>query len=556
MHRSSHLLSTALILLALGACSGADDLGSLRVSVSGLPADTLAELTVTGPDGYSERVDATVTLTDLELGTYSVEAVELTVGAELYTSTVAPSSVDVTGGALATIGVTFAADATGPRIASVTVQDTAGSSQVRQGGPSFTLEITGEELGNATIARLDDFGGTIDANNASSVIATFDLPADLPTGALDLEVVADAGTATFGSAVTITAATASGEGDDLTGLGTPDSPVRTLAKALAMAPANGDVVLLPGTYHASTGEQWPQEIEDHRVLGSGAESTIVLGSGSDIALRLSGNATVADLQITNFTTGIRILNGNAVIDGVEVFGNVADGVNQSASGTIQTVTVTSSSFHDNGVNGFEAISPPDTPVIYDLSDVTISDNGQRGLYLVQSAQVTLTNAVIEGNEFHGIELVQDSQLTGSDITVRNNDIEGIYGSGNTILDLDDIEVRGNQSYGIEFSGAALTLRNSDVLNNVDGGVRLSSDPVVDLGTAADPGNNTIGVDGAGISLGDYLRDDRTSNSTPTVQAVGVDLGANPAPTGTVTGPDGDPPFWSIDDPGNQIFFGN
>ena len=60
-------------LLTLAACgngSGPEDseLGSLRVALSGLPADAMAELTVSGPDGFTELVTATTTLGDLAAG--------------------------------------------------------------------------------------------------------------------------------------------------------------------------------------------------------------------------------------------------------------------------------------------------------------------------------------------------------------------------------------------------------------------------------------------------------------------------------------------------------
>jgi hypothetical protein len=75
------LVSAATI--ALVACSGDGPsdpgelparFGSLVVTVSGLPTGALANVTVTGPGGFSRSVTATTTLTALAAGTYNISA--------------------------------------------------------------------------------------------------------------------------------------------------------------------------------------------------------------------------------------------------------------------------------------------------------------------------------------------------------------------------------------------------------------------------------------------------------------------------------------------------
>ncbi|MEM6929248.1 MAG: right-handed parallel beta-helix repeat-containing protein, partial [Myxococcota bacterium] len=264
------------------------------------------------------------------------------------------------------------------------------------------------------------------------------------------------------------------------------------------------------------------------------------------------------LSVTGFTTGVRVQSGDAVLRDIEVWGNSSDGFNVSVNTTnpVTSVTATDCRFRDNGLHGFEAATPSDSPVPYVLTGVTSADNGQRGIYLVQSVQMTLIDSVVEGNDFQGISMLQDARLEAIGVTVRDNDLEGVLGSGNTTLVIEDALIRGQQQHGIEFSGQSLRLRDADVINNVAGAVRIAGEPVVDLGTLADPGGNRLGIDGAGISLGDHLHDDRPADSEPAISAVGVSLGANPAHTGLVTGPDNDSPYWAIDRAGNQIDFGN
>ncbi|MEN0068418.1 MAG: right-handed parallel beta-helix repeat-containing protein [Myxococcota bacterium] len=554
-------LSLALLGTLVACGNGTDsesDLGSLRIAVTGLPAEASASLTVTGPDGFSETIGQTITLIDLEAGTYTVDAPDVMLGDDRYTSTVNPASAMVVEGILSNIAVTYLLEAEdGPRITDLTLQGKGDSDQIAQGTTQVTLEATGEGLANATIARLGTIGGTIDANNDASIIATFEIPMDQPVGRLDLEVVADAGVATFGSAVAVTAVTAGGEGDDATGFGTPDRPLRSLTQALIQAPDGANVVLLAGTFDEANGEVWPIDLTDREVLGSGSASTVLMGSGSDSAAHLEGNSALRDLQITNFTNGLRIFGGNAVIEGVESWNNTADGLNASAGTNtpVESVEIRDSTFRDNGLNGIEAVSTPDTPAVYRLENVTATDNGQRGIYLVQAVQMEAMDVTVEGNDFQGVALIQDSSLTATRLTIRDNDLEGLEGSGNTTVDLVDGLIRGNQEPGVQFSGDAFTMRDTTVLNNIGGGVRFSGSPVVDLGTAASPGNNRIGLDNAGISIADHLIDDRSNNSTPAISAVGVDLGATPAHTGLITGPDADSPYWMIDGTGNQIDFG-
>ena len=54
--------------------------GTLEVSISGLPTGAAAAVTVTGPGSYSRDVTATTTIPDLELGTYTIAAADVTAG--------------------------------------------------------------------------------------------------------------------------------------------------------------------------------------------------------------------------------------------------------------------------------------------------------------------------------------------------------------------------------------------------------------------------------------------------------------------------------------------
>lgn len=89
-----------LLLLVLLGCDGGPSgpsMGSLRVTILGLPSGSSAAVTVTGPGGFSQPVTATQTIPGLNPGTYTVAASSVTVGATEYSPSPATQTVAVNG---------------------------------------------------------------------------------------------------------------------------------------------------------------------------------------------------------------------------------------------------------------------------------------------------------------------------------------------------------------------------------------------------------------------------------------------------------------------------
>ncbi|MEZ4586855.1 MAG: CARDB domain-containing protein [Gemmatimonadales bacterium] len=82
--------------------------GSLAVTIAGLPGGTLADVTVSGPAGYSAALTATQTLTGLTAGSYTVAAANVTVGASVYAPSPTSQSATVSSGATTNKTVTYA----------------------------------------------------------------------------------------------------------------------------------------------------------------------------------------------------------------------------------------------------------------------------------------------------------------------------------------------------------------------------------------------------------------------------------------------------------------
>jgi hypothetical protein len=92
------------------AVTCAATVGSLVVTIAGLPAGVNAAVAVSGPNNFSQRVTQTRTLTGLTPGSYGVSAQGVTTGGTTYTASVSSPTVAVVAGASATVTVSY----TGP----------------------------------------------------------------------------------------------------------------------------------------------------------------------------------------------------------------------------------------------------------------------------------------------------------------------------------------------------------------------------------------------------------------------------------------------------------
>jgi hypothetical protein len=81
--------------------------GSLRVTISGLPAGLPGAITVEGTGGFSRRLTESSTLSGLAPGAYSIRAAEVISGNTRFTPSVARPSVDVGAGSTATVTVSY-----------------------------------------------------------------------------------------------------------------------------------------------------------------------------------------------------------------------------------------------------------------------------------------------------------------------------------------------------------------------------------------------------------------------------------------------------------------
>jgi hypothetical protein len=109
IQRRSLRANVVAAAMVVAACSGDNpsdpgpQFGSLVITVGGLPASAPANVTVTGPAGFSRTVTATTTLTQLPEGTYTVTTSDVTYEGSTYSGAPSTQSWPVAAGATVTV---------------------------------------------------------------------------------------------------------------------------------------------------------------------------------------------------------------------------------------------------------------------------------------------------------------------------------------------------------------------------------------------------------------------------------------------------------------------
>ena len=85
--------------------------GTLALTISGLPSGVAAQVSVTGPGGFSQVLSSSQTLNTLAPGSYTVTAGRVTSGAPSYNAAPGSQIVTITAGATSTATVTYSAAA-------------------------------------------------------------------------------------------------------------------------------------------------------------------------------------------------------------------------------------------------------------------------------------------------------------------------------------------------------------------------------------------------------------------------------------------------------------
>lgn len=145
-----------LIAVTLAACATAVDPtpqpGNLVVLVNGLPVGAAADVTVTGPSGFSDQVSASETFAGLPPGNYVVSAFAVSHEGVDYTAAASGSPANVAAGSIASVTVTYTPTSTAPGSLTVTISGLPG-------GVDGDVEVTGPSSFSQTLTATDTLDG-------------------------------------------------------------------------------------------------------------------------------------------------------------------------------------------------------------------------------------------------------------------------------------------------------------------------------------------------------------------------------------------------------------
>lgn len=320
-------------------------------------------------------------------------------------------------------------------------------------------------------------------------------------------------------------------------------PVKTIKRAIRIAGTNTDITtieLAAGRYTAATGEMFPYMVPTDVTMagpvtggailtGTKAEPGLMIDAGKlqdleledfTVAITTTGTARIANLRVRTSTlamrgeTAARLTVDNFDITGaVDVCGSGIElkGAADLVATTLVTwnLTTTLDARDQSTVNIAKADITGDprcrgfafsvgTNKTFTLSDSTVSGTyGGMGFPGSSSSptQVTVTGTALRNmtaNALSGGFVV--FKMTGGEIS--NAGQAGLSANAGT-WSFTNVLISGNRVGGLFLSGsgpqalATLTLRGCTIADNAGDGVQLFDFSAADLGTDANPGNNTF-----------------------------------------------------------------
>jgi hypothetical protein len=328
--------------------------GAIAVSVGGVPVGGTAQVTVTGPSGFTRSLSATETLVYLTPGTYTITALAITVSGVTYQPAPATRTVTVTASLVAQAAPVTYASQTGSIAVTLSGLPSGATGDVLVTGPNSyaqvvtqTTTLSALPVGSYTLSArtvrttLGSYSGamssstvTVTTSNTSTSTATYSaMPAvviittsGVPGGSsAALTLTSPSNAVTNPTASTTLSSAATGRwrlaAAAITSGGYSYTPAPASYDQTVLA---GDTLRFPVTY----------------ALSSGAIAVTVSG----LPGATSGNVTVTgpnaySRTVTATTTMTDLTPGTYTITAASV---TASGISYTASPTSRTVTVTAS----------------------------------------------------------------------------------------------------------------------------------------------------------------------------------------------------------------------
>lgn len=196
-------------------------------------------------------------------------------------------------------------------------------------------------------------------------------------------------------------------GDDVFGRGTPNSPLKTMTKALQFALSGDSIFLAPGAYGAASGELFPISIKpgvriqgDPATKGMGPGATSVTGGG---VYTIAGGTQGATTVTAAFVMGS---------------GSTLSGVRVSVAGATGVGVV---------FDGNSAL----------LSSCTITGCGASAVRIYQTGSPTLTNNDLTSNAGSGVDVFDAAGPILRQNSITSNTLDGVVANDVSTPNLGD-----------------------------------------------------------------------------------------------------------------------
>ncbi|MEK0187028.1 DUF1565 domain-containing protein [Microcoleus anatoxicus] len=235
--------------------------------------------------------------------------------------------------------------------------------------------------------------------------------------------------------------------------GSQSSPLKTIARAIGIAPYGTIVQLASGTYSAASGEQFPLDIPSGiKIIGNESNkgsSIIIQGSGKFVSPSAAGQNVTILLGTDAELRGVTVINPE--IRGTAVW-------IESTSPTVANCTLTKSK--REGIFATGTANPA-------ILDNIFLENSAAGVIMAGSAKGVLRRNTFQNTGF-GISL----QAQSAPLIVENQILQ-------------------NRS-GIVLAGDSQpTIRKNRIEKNVEDGLTVVGKAMPDVGTAQDLGGNVF-----------------------------------------------------------------
>jgi hypothetical protein len=365
--------------------------------------------------------------------------------------------------------------------------------------------------------------------------------------------------------------------------GTKALPFKTLAKGLSLALAKDTVRLAPGVYSkAINGERFTSSTQQVPVragvliLGTFQEefTSQLNGGPEETGLLLQGGATVRNLILSGFGTGIRASAGVLSLGRVTLNQNLMGMLlTNSAQATLTNGSVTVIAPAQSFANGL---------LVWDNAQLImdggfISGGGSNcalnaiGVNAQNSGRVTLRNGVkIQNIAGHALSLSDQTKATLKGLTTITRDFSAqpachpapsVVARVSASLTLQNARIFGGDgdlSVGIESnSSGPLTVTNSVLANHSDAAIRVLKSTSVVIGGSTFSGNDK-GIDAATLStLSMSITGSTLSSNTIAIRAPFFRLRSSKV-TGNQLGVvvNGSADLGNLSQPGNNTLTGN